>query len=171
MLPPTQEPIQLSPPVSVAPMTTPAEARAFKELNEEWIRRLFTLEEADRRILDDPAGTIVAAGGQVLIATAGAEIVGCVALVPAGDDVYELSKMTVAPTARGRGVGRTLIAEAIGYAQEAGARTLFLGSSTKLANAVRLYESVGFQHVPLDQIGPMPYRRADVFMQYVIRPR
>lgn len=160
-----------SAPATVAPMSTSDEARAFKELNEEWIVRLFTLEDADRRSLDDPAGTIVAEGGQVLIASADGSVVGCVALVAAGDGVYELSKMTVAPSARGQGVGRLLIEAAIRYAESVDARSIFLGSSTKLANAVRLYETMGFQHVPSDRIGPMPYRRADIFMEYAVRPR
>lgn len=31
---------------------------------------------------------------------------------------------------------------------------------TKSADAVHLYESIGFVHVPSEQIGPMPYERA-----------
>ena len=46
-----------------------------------------------------------------------------------------------------------------------GARALFLGSSTKLPNAVHLYESVGFRHVPAESLPPMKYVRADVFME------
>ncbi len=125
------------------------------------------VEPADRLILDNPQGEIIDRGGQVLIARAG-EIVGCVALVAAGGGVFELSKMTVAPSYRGLGIGRAIIVAAIDYAQTLGATSLFLGSSTKLATAVRLYESVGFSHVPLDQLGPLPYQRADVFMRYVL---
>ncbi|WP_294569879.1 hypothetical protein [uncultured Arthrobacter sp.] len=50
--------------------------------------------------------------------------------------------------------------------QPISSRELFLGSSTKLGNAVHLYESVGFVHVPLSDLGPLPYRRADVYMKY-----
>lgn len=93
-------------------------------------------------------------------------VVGCVALVPAGNGVFVLSKMTVSPSRRGKGLGRAIVLAAIRKAREMRASTLFLGSSTKLANAVRLCESVGFHHVPLDELGPLPYRRADVFMKY-----
>ena len=161
---PTRPPAE----VTVTPMAGGADAAAFKQLNEEWIARLFTLEPADRRILDNPQAEIVDQGGQVLIARSDGAIVGCVALVAACGGVFELSKMTVAPASRGLGIGRVIILAAIDYARTLGATSLFLGSSTKLANAVRLYEAMGFTHVPLDQLGPLPYRRADVFMRYVL---
>ncbi|MGO4648067.1 GNAT family N-acetyltransferase [Nocardia sp. 2YAB30] len=152
--------------ILIEPMSSPADAQAFKKLNEDWIVELFSLEPADSAKLDDPEHEIVAKGGQVLIARDGEDIVGCVALVPEGDGVFELSKMAVARDRRGRGLGRLILWAAIDYARRSGATALFLGSSTKLPNAVHLYESIGFVHVPSDQIGPMPYQRADVFMRY-----
>ncbi|MFM9276839.1 GNAT family N-acetyltransferase [Paenibacillus jiagnxiensis] len=155
--------------LAITSMQTPEEARAFKTLNEEWIARIFTIEEADRIILNDPVRNIVDRGGDILIARAGGSIVGCVALVPTGSGVFELSKMSVAPECRGRGYGRRIILAAIRRARELGAASLFLGSSTKLPNAVHLYESVGFKHVSVEQIGPMPYARADVFMELELK--
>jgi putative acetyltransferase len=155
-------------PLVIEPMASAADARAFRELNEEWITRLFTLEDADRALLNDPDAAIIARGGQVLIARIGTDRVGCVALVPTGNGVYELSKMAVAPHLRNRGAGRTLILAAIELAGRLGATALFLGSSTRLPSAVHLYESVGFSHVPADRVGPMPYARADVFMELLL---
>jgi putative acetyltransferase len=155
-------------PLVIEPMASAADARAFRELNEEWITRLFTLEDADRALLNDPDAAIIAQGGQVLIARIGTDRVGCVALVPTGNGVYELSKMAVAPHLRNRGAGRTLILAAIQLAGRLGATSLFLGSSTRLPSAVHLYESVGFSHVPADRVGPMPYARADVFMELLL---
>jgi putative acetyltransferase len=152
----------------ITSMTTSLEASAFRTLNEEWITTLFTLEDADREILGDPVGHVIEPGGDVLIVRdESGEIIGCVALVPYGpaeDGAYELSKMAVRAKSRGQGIGRTLLHATIARAREMGARTLFLGSNSKLVSAVHLYESVGFTHVPPDQIGPMPYVRADVFM-------
>ncbi|MGX4587839.1 GNAT family N-acetyltransferase [Paenibacillus chitinolyticus] len=150
--------------LAITSMQTLEEALAFKTLNEEWIARIFTIEEADRVILDNPVENIKNRGGDVLIARDGDSIVGCVALVPTGAGVFELSKMSVTPELRGRGYGRKIIHAAINHARGLGATSLFLGSSTKLPNAVHLYESVGFKHVPVERIGPMPYVRADVFM-------
>ncbi|MEU4343061.1 GNAT family N-acetyltransferase [Nocardia sp. NPDC023852] len=152
--------------IVIEPMSGPVDAQAFKKLNEDWIVELFSLEPADSAKLDDPEREIVAKGGQVLIARDGADIVGCVALMPEGDSVFELTKMAVARDRRGRGLGRLILRAAIDYARRRGVKALFLGSSTKLPNAVHLYESIGFVHVPSDQIGPMPYQRADVFMRY-----
>lgn len=152
----------------IDPLASDADARAFKELNEEWISRLFTLEPADTATLTDPVGAIVDRGGQVLIARLGDDRVGCVALVPTGAGVFELSKMAVRPELRGHGVGRQLITAAITLAGRLGATSLFLGSSTKLPAAVHLYESVGFSHVPAERIQPLPYARADVFMELIL---
>ena len=75
-----------------------------------------------------------------------------------------LSKMAVAPGLRGQGIGRRLLEHAIAEARTMGAASLFLGSSTKLPAAVRLYESVGFRHVPREQLPQLAYVRADIFM-------
>jgi putative acetyltransferase len=97
------------------------------------------------------------------------EAVGCVAPMPDGNGAYELSKMAIAPALRGRGAGRALLSAAIDHARELGARSLFLGSSRKLANAVHLYEALGFEHVAPETLD-MPYARADVFMQLGLAP-
>jgi putative acetyltransferase len=138
---------------------------AFRTLNEEWITRYFTLEAKDREILDDPVHSILLKGGYIFMAHSGAEAVGCVALMPMRDGVYEVSKMAVSPHLRGRGIGRRLLQHSIAQARSIGARSLFLGSNTRLKDAVHLYESVGFRHVKPETIPPMPYSRADVFME------
>ncbi|WP_347404293.1 GNAT family N-acetyltransferase [Micromonospora sp. WMMD1120] len=153
---------------TIASMTTPEEAEAFRALNEEWISQLFTIEESDRKTLGDPFAAIVDPGGDVLIVRDGGHIIGCVAVVRSSEDVFELSKMAVTPAARGRGLGRQLVQAAIERARQLGAKTLFLGSSTKLPNAVHLYETAGFQHVDPEQIPLAPYARADVFMRMTL---
>lgn len=159
-------------PLLITSIRSSQDARAFKELNEEWIGNLFTIEAADSAILNDPFGRIVDRGGDVLVVRRGTSsdgpVIACVALVPGANGVFELSKMTVAPHVRNTGIGRRLIHSAIDRARELGAVSVFLGSSTKLPSAVHLYESVGFTHVPAERIGPMPYARADVFMELVL---
>jgi len=141
------------------------DASAFRTLNEEWIKRYFVLEKKDIETLSDPENSILRKGGHILMVYADAEPVGCVALIPIVPGVYELSKMAVSPHLRGRGIGRRLLAHAIGVARTMGASSLFLGSNAKLTDAVHLYESVGFRHVPPETLPPMPYTRADVFMR------
>jgi putative acetyltransferase len=141
------------------------DATAFRMLNEEWIARYFSLEAKDREILNDPVNSILLKGGRIFMGYAGAEAVACVALIPMRDGVYELSKMAVSPHLRGRGLGRRLLQHAITQARRLGAKSLFLGSNARLKDAVHLYESVGFHHVKLELLPPMPYSRADVFME------
>jgi GNAT superfamily N-acetyltransferase len=154
--------------LTIRPLAGAADAAAFRCLNQEWIARHFAIEDQDRHQLDDPVAAYIEPGGQILIAEHAGRRVGCVALMPAGTGAYELSKMAISPELRGQGAGRTLLNAVIAYARTLGARSLFLGSSRKLANAVHLYESLGFEHVAPETIH-MPYARADVFMQLVLR--
>jgi len=153
------------PAVEIRSLASGDDATAFRTLNEEWITRYFSLEAKDREILNDPVHSILLKGGYIFMAYAAAEAVGCVALIPMRDGVYELSKMAVAPHLRGRGLGRLLLQHAIAQARSLGAKSLFLGSNSRLKNAVHLYESVGFRHVKPESLPPMPYSRADVFME------
>ena len=140
---------------------------AFKTLNEEWISRYFVLEKKDRETLGDPENTILRKGGKVFFVEAGGQTVGCVALIPMGGSVYELSKMAVSPALRGQGIGRKLLEYAIAQAKALGATSLFLGSNSVLKNAVHLYEAVGFKHVPPEELPEMHYARADVFLSLI----
>ncbi|VXC00701.1 GNAT family N-acetyltransferase [Pseudoclavibacter sp. 8L] len=150
--------------ITIAPLQDEADAVAFRTLNEAWITEHFALEDADRAVLADPQRAIVDQGGTVLIAHAGEQRVGCVALLRVGDGLAELVKMSVAPEARGSGIGRMLMTAAIDHAREQGLTKLMLESNKSLTPAVRLYESVGFRHVPASAHAPTPYSRADVFM-------
>lgn len=141
---------------------------AFRTLNEEWISRHFVLEPKDRETLGDPENAILRKGGYVYQAWLDNKVVGCVALIPMGEGVYELSKMAVSPELRGQGTGRRIIEHVIAEAKALGAASLFLGSNSVLKNAVHLYESVGFRHVPPENLPDMHYARADVFMEMVL---
>jgi putative acetyltransferase len=153
------------PEIDIRPLKRGEDATAFRTLNEEWITRYFVLEKKDQETLGNPEETILEKGGCIFMAYAGDQAVGCVALIPMGDSVYELSKMAVSPGLRGLGLGRRLLVHTIEQAKRIGAKSLFLGSNAKLTNAVHLYESVGFRHVAPENIPPMPYTRANVFME------
>jgi N-acetylglutamate synthase-like GNAT family acetyltransferase len=119
-------------------------------------------------ILRDPENSILSKGGQIYMVYANTKPVGCVALMHLGNGVCELSKMAISPHLRGQGQGRRLLHHTISQAQLIGAKSLFLGGSPKLPNAVHLYESVGFRHVSAETLPPMPYTRANVFMEMTL---
>jgi len=154
--------------IEIRPLEIGEDGTAFRTLNEEWISRYFVLEKKDRETLGDPENMIVRKGGKVFLAYAQGDAVGCVALIPMGDGVYELSKMAVSPQMRGQGIGRRILEHAIAQARELGARSLFLGSNSVLKSAVHLYESIGFRHVPPEDLPEMHYARADVFMRLAL---
>ena len=147
---------------------TPTHRAHFKALNVEWITRYFAVEEADRRVLDDPEGYILRRGGHILMAEDEAgEVVGTCALLRNADGSFELAKMAVAPTARGRGVGRALGEAAIERARALGASRVELLSNRVLAPALALYRSLGFVEVPLP--AAPEYRRTDIKMELDLR--
>ena len=161
----SEDSLGMLPTIEIRALLAGDDSTAFRTLNEEWISRYFVLEAKDRETLGDPERTILRKGGHIFMVYADGEPVGCVALISMGDGVYELSKMAVSSRLRGLGIGRKLLEYTISRARLIGARALFLGSSTKLKNAVHLYESVGFRHVPPEKLPPMHYNRADVFME------
>jgi len=142
---------------------SPELAGAFRSLNEAWITTLFALEPKDEVVLADPQGQIIDRGGRVLFALEAGEPVGCCALIALPGGGFELAKMAVADTRRGRGLGRALMAAAVEGARAAGAPRLYLETNSALAPALALYRSFGFVEViPAE---PSPYARADVCME------
>lgn len=137
---------------------------AFATLNIEWLEHWFVVEDYDREVLGNPGKYILANGGHILFAIDEAErALGTVALKHEGDGIYELTKMAVSPAARGQGVGRLLMDAVLDLYRTLDARELFLESSSLLAPALALYESVGFRHHPAPRAGSH-YARADVHM-------
>ncbi|MER7694011.1 GNAT family N-acetyltransferase [Streptomyces sp. NPDC097610] len=157
-----------SAPTVVSSIASQSDADAFSALNEEWISRLFTLQDEDRAVLGDPFGRIVGPGGDVLLARepGSGTVVGCVALLAYPEAVFELAKMAVASAAQGRGIGRQLIAAAIDRARALGGARLFLGTNSKLAAAIHLYEEAGFVRITRDRLPVTDYyARADTLME------
>ena len=138
----------------------------FARLNIQWLEQYFVVEPIDREVLSDPDTHILADGGHVLFAIDEDDrVVGTVALKHEGDGVYELTKMAVDPSVRGRGIGRLLMEGALRTYRAVEGRELFLESNSSLAPALNLYESVGFRHHTAPRPGSH-YARADVYMVY-----
>ena len=153
--------------ITVTSLSSADDAEAFREISEAWISRLFSVTADDRRLLDDPLGQIVEPGGDVLLARAApGDVIGCVALLPSGEGLFELAKMGVSPEAQGAGVGRRLVAAAIERAPQLGGRVVFLGSHSSLLPALHLYDAAGFTRITREQLPVDDYHaRADTFMR------
>jgi GNAT superfamily N-acetyltransferase len=141
---------------------------SFRKLNEEWITRYFRIEPKDEEALLDPQSSILASGGRIFFAVSEGQCIACCALVARGANEFEVAKMAVAPDHRGNGVGRKLLEAVIAAARASGTRRLYLETNRVLAPAIRLYQSIGFQHIPPSRVVPSPYARADIYMELTL---
>lgn len=62
-------------------------------------------------------------------------------------DICELQKMYFLPEVRGRGLARELALRAMEHARNHGFRRCYLETTASLTRAIKLYESLGFEHI------------------------
>ncbi|RPJ95043.1 GNAT family N-acetyltransferase [Rummeliibacillus sp. TYF005] len=92
---------------------------------------------------------------RVLVAKSGEEILGTLQLFLSSELAYGRPEIEihapivrllgVHPSARGKGIARKLLAESIDYAKQLGANSLYLHTTDKMSDAIRLYEGLGFK--------------------------
>ena len=87
--------------------------------------------------------------GAFLIVSLGNEPVGCGAVRLIDADTGELKRMYMAPIARGKGLGRRLVAALEAGARALGAKRLVLETGIRQQAALALYRGAGFQEIPL----------------------
>lgn len=85
--------------------------------------------------------------GLMLVATLRDEAVGCGALKFHDDAPTELKRMWVAPSARGLGIGRRILAVLESEAARRGSLVLHLETNGSLTEAIALYRSAGYVEV------------------------
>ena len=81
------------------------------------------------------------------IAESGGKRLGAVFLVKQSPRVAKLRLLILAPEARGRGIGKRLVAACIRFARAAGYRKLVLWTQSELAAARAIYVKTGFRKV------------------------
>lgn len=148
------------PPMLIVRAFQPQDAAAFRDLNVAWIEEFFTVEPSDRNQLNDPEGAILAKGGRILIAELDGAAVGTAALIPDGQGMVELAKMSARADLRGSGVGKALMAAALATAREMGAHAIWLETNSVLKAALHLYRTHGFRDDT--EAEPSLYARCDV---------
>lgn len=87
------------------------------------------------------------AGGKFWVVLQDMEIVGTAAYYPIsrGTQAVEIRKMYLLPKVRGQGLGKYLLGQLEIAIAEAGWQQIYLETATALKEAVRLYESCGYQ--------------------------
>ena len=104
-------------------------------------------------------------GGGLWLVHDGDVLVGTVGLVAVSDTICELTKMFVAPAARGKGLGRALLLAVLNEARARGYRLMELETDTSLKEAVQLYHRFGFAQVA----HPNTVQRFNMVMHLTLR--
>ena len=81
-------------------------AKAFDELNREWLDTHFYVEPYDDQLLKNPAKYFIDTGGEIIMAQTGEYSLGTAGMLKHSNDTIELAKMAVSsPAHRGLGIG------------------------------------------------------------------
>jgi GNAT superfamily N-acetyltransferase len=84
--------------------------------------------------------------GAFFVADDGESLVACAGWRRHGEDA-ELKRMFTAVAARGRGLGRRMLATVEESARQAGCRRVILETGDRQPEAIALYESAGYQRI------------------------
>lgn len=87
--------------------------------------------------------------GLFLLIRLGSAPVGCGAVRLLDAETAELKRMYVVPAARGKGLGRRLVAALEAEARALGARRFVLETGARQIAALALYRAAGFRPIPL----------------------
>jgi putative acetyltransferase len=100
--------------------------------------------------------------GKAFIARQGGKAVGCVAVRGLEPGISEMKRLYVRPIARKTGLGRTLADLAVTTARDLGYAKMRLDTLASMAEAVRLYQAMGFREI--DPYCPNPLE-SPIFME------
>lgn len=138
----------------------------FVRLNRQWIEHYFRIEAMDLAQLENPQENILSLGGEIFFVLENKKVVGTCAMIPHGEKTYELAKMAVDPSTRGKGYGDLLMKHAIDWARSKKATKISILSNTVLEPAITLYKKHGFQTLHL---GKHPdYERCNIEMELIL---
>lgn len=139
---------------------------AFYDLNIEWLKTYFYVEDFDEEVLSKPEKYIIQPGGHIFFVIEDDLVLGTVALMKAEQGVFELTKMAVLPNRRGKNIGQKLMQHCIEFAHESKFVKLMLYSNTVLENAIYIYRKFGFVEIPVEP--DSPYNRSNIKMELYI---
>ena len=128
-------------------LASPEAARLIAALNAE-LTTTFPEPGATHFSLSD--AQVVAGDGAFLIAWLDDAAVGCGAVRRLDETTAEIKRMYVDPSVRSRGIGPALVEALECEARQlVGVTTIVLETGTRLVSAIKLYEAMGYAHIPL----------------------
>lgn len=104
----------------------------------------FDADNTDTDLADVEASYAGRGGVFHVVESPAGSIVGCGGLFPIATDIVELRKMYLLPEARGRGLGKKMLANFLADARRLGYKRVNLETNSVLKEAIALYQSFGF---------------------------
>lgn len=139
--------------------------KQFKNINLHWLKKFELYEKADDTLLDNP-NLFIQNGATILLAKVNKHIVGTICLNPINKTSYEILKFAVIDGYKSLGLGKKLMQICIDLCKQKKVETIILESSSKLQNALNLYEKFGFKHI---EIKNTHFVTADIKMELKLR--
>jgi putative acetyltransferase len=135
--------------IEIVRATSPDQIATARRLFKEYEASLgieLTFQDFAREVAELP-GAYAPPAGRLFLAIDGPEHIGCVALRPLGDDICEMKRLYVRPTARGTRLGRRLTETVMREAREIGYARMRLDTLPSMKEAFALYQSLGFREI------------------------
>lgn len=152
----------MSPTYRIAEAATAAQFDAARSLIEEYAAQIGTSMGVDLGFqnfsaeLNQLPAMYGPPSGCLLLASRDDEWMGCCALRRFTDEVGEMKRLYVRPTARGADLGRRLTERLVATARALGYRRMVLDTLHGMVAAQTLYRSVGFRETEPYYFNPMP---------------
>tara|TARA_R110001592_G_scaffold141573_3_gene363194 strand:- start:2512 stop:2973 length:462 start_codon:yes stop_codon:yes gene_type:complete len=137
----------------------------FKKISLDWLHQHHLYEKADDDLLDNP-NKYLEKGSSIFLAHFNDKVVGTISLIPIDKYKYEILKLGVIEGYKGLGIGAKLMQVCIDICVEKKVKTITLESSSRLKNALKLYEKLGFKHI---EVIDAHFESADVKMELKLR--
>ncbi|RMB77771.1 GNAT family N-acetyltransferase [Rhodococcus sp. SBT000017] len=105
-------------------------------------------DEVLRAMIDEPSDDLTGNSGLLVVAYVGVDVVGCGGIRFVSDDTAELTRLFVDASARGSGVGVSIVEFLEGFVQQSNRTKIRLDTRADLVEARRLYSKLGYREVP-----------------------
>lgn len=105
-------------------------------------------DEVLRAMIDEPSDDLTGDSGLLVVAYVGADVVGCGGIRFVSDDTAELTRLFVDASARGSGMGASIVEFLEGFFQQSHRTKIRLDTRADLVEERRLYSKLGYREVP-----------------------